>query len=988
MGDTTASGEAARMVITRFLGADRKGGKRLLNCTTPSTYRPCALIEDGNHLNLVLVNDGVATATSGAAKPVGLWLNVSLAPLVGAGVQAGSVAVVQELSSAGYWGEVSSLVTLTAPGYLLTGQLPPWAVMTVTIPLGRQVVTVLPATDDATLRAGANRGTNFGGAATLTVGTSITATHDTTSVALLRFDLAAVDGTALDCAVLELSVTAATAGPSVLLIVAVSALSWAQSSVTWVSAPGAVSVPAGAVAAVADNFARLDGGNTICGHITVRPGDVGALKRVDVTECVAANAGGAVTLLLARRMRNGLYTGNTSPAGGILADTLNGGASVAFASSEAADAAVRPALRLLLDYVPSPPPSPPPFPSPPPGAAAAVPSPPPPPLPPNQYGYTSTTTTTTSSSSESSSTADTDGVIAAAVSIASLMQAAGEDGSCASWVSPRLHEHVRVRGVVTARFPNASVPGFLIQDGGGPFSAVAVLLDPAHVGSLGGGAGMMPDAVGDDVAVVASVERFKQTTALQAVSSVELLRSNASLPPPVNVTTGSFVGGCAAAAERWRNMVVRFADVTLSLPPLAGSAELVLDDGSGPTMVEDHFLGLPTALAALAVEQAARACGVAHGDTIRDLVGVLMFDESQSDVALELGDPPLVELGIIVMDGVVQQLGVCPPPPPSPPPPPAPPPPPPLAQAQVPFTVSGIDPSTFSLAALQQAVSAALASSGGLHSWSLAPIDFPVTARMQLTGLAASPDGALANASDDALARALAFGGHAVLASRLTVDPVAAAARRSRAMLAGGVSGALDLALYGSQSAPTAGVMAAALAAAVADATPKGFFAQLSAAGVTLTVATLSTPPRVAVRFVVSVAFTGDAAALAGGSAFAAASAALGSGLSAALASVGVAFANVTITASPQPAPASDDDMTAAKKREIIGAVLGSVCGAGLIAAALTMHARRARRLGGADVRCDYAGKDLPAPAEHADEVQVVQPRLAALLHQADEAVA
>jgi hypothetical protein len=92
VGDTTKSGEAARLVISRMLGPDRLGGKRLLNCTTTTAYRPCALIQDGQQMHIVLVNDGVSTATSGSGKPQGLAIGVSLAPLaVGADLQDGSI---------------------------------------------------------------------------------------------------------------------------------------------------------------------------------------------------------------------------------------------------------------------------------------------------------------------------------------------------------------------------------------------------------------------------------------------------------------------------------------------------------------------------------------------------------------------------------------------------------------------------------------------------------------------------------------------------------------------------------------------------------------------------------------------------------------------------------------------------------------------------------------------------------------------------------
>ncbi len=91
VGDTTASGEAARMVISRMLGPDKKGRKTMLNCTTTSAYRPCALIQDGDIVHLVLVNDGVITATSGGGKGIALQVSVSLKSLLALDLQAGSL---------------------------------------------------------------------------------------------------------------------------------------------------------------------------------------------------------------------------------------------------------------------------------------------------------------------------------------------------------------------------------------------------------------------------------------------------------------------------------------------------------------------------------------------------------------------------------------------------------------------------------------------------------------------------------------------------------------------------------------------------------------------------------------------------------------------------------------------------------------------------------------------------------------------------------
>jgi hypothetical protein len=62
----------------------------------------------------------------------------------------------------------------------------------------------------------------------------------------------------------------------------------------------------------------------------------------------------------------------------------------------------------------------------------------------------------------------------------------------------------------------------------------------------------------------------------------------------------------------------------------------------------------------------------------------------------------------------------------------------------VPLTLSGINVTTFNATALQLAIAAALGSSSSLLSMNVTFIDYPVTAGLQLTGLAAPPSAALA----------------------------------------------------------------------------------------------------------------------------------------------------------------------------------------------------------------------------------------------------
>jgi hypothetical protein len=664
--------------------------------------------------------------------------------------------VVNELSSAGFYGEVSGLVTLTAPDYMITWPLPAWGVLSVTIPLGKQVVQTFAPTDDATLSAGANVGVNFGARTTLSVGTSVTAVHDTTSVAFVEFDMTGIDLNVVDAAILELTVATATSTTSLLNVMGITKdFAWSEGSVTWASAAAAnvLATPTGVISAVFQNFMPFDTGNSVVGHISVRPGDVGAVKRIDVTDFVLKDGDGIIGFIVYRRMRLNLYTGNTQPAAGIPADALNGGAVVSFVSKEGASGSA-PTLRLLMDYVPPPPPEPPspsprpprppppspepprppppspepppprpspprpprppppvppmppppppppppsppwapepiagysppppepppppPHPSPPPPKPPRPPPPPPPPPPPQPspppspplpppppppppsppltsppppppppYPVEVTTdsdcatdeclsTTESTTTDDATEAATTDG-LEDFVTIASLHATFGEDGRCSAWASPQADLLVAVNGTVTAVFSGAT-PGFILQDSTDAFSGIPVMLTAAQAANLSTGLGYLPDTPGMVVSVVASVGLFKESVALVNVMDVTVIAASGPLPAPVDVQTGSFSVGCTLAAEMYRNMVVRFTNLSMSLPPDVNTGEFYLDDGSGQVQVDDLFFDVPSQLGPWTING---TCGIALGDTIAEIIGIVLFDDTQSNLALELGE--------------------------------------------------------------------------------------------------------------------------------------------------------------------------------------------------------------------------------------------------------------------------------------------------------------------------------------------------------------
>ena len=574
-------------------------------------------------------------------------------------------------------------------------------------------------------------------------------------------------------------------------------------------------------------------------------------------------------------------------------------------------------------------------------------------------------------------------------SIASL-HTIGEDGSCPSWKSPFNNSLFILNGTVTATF-QASVAGFMLQDDVVPFSGITVLLSPTQLANLSTGLGFMP-AIGSSIQVTGLVGLYKQNVALLAVSDMQLLAASVPMPAPVDVDTGQYIGGCTLASEQYRNMIVRFTNVSLTGPPNPDTNELYVDDSSGPMQVDDLFLNVPSILGTFLPNA---TCGVSGNDTISQLVGITLFDDQQSNAALDMGEVALVELLVLSVGTVISSLPPCaspPPLPPPPPPPPYPPSPPPLASAGVPLTVSGINVATFNATALQAAITAAL-SSTSLLSVSVSITDYPVSASLQLTGLAAPPSGTLTNQTSAALRQSLAVAGYPVMVANLAVT--ATGARHLRRELLQ-TTGSFGIAIYGQSSAWAAGKMASAVASTTADPSARGLLSQLAVAGATAGGAALPSPPSVSVRVVVTASYSSAALS---GSAFAAAAAALNAGLPAALASLGVNGSVSSTPAPPSPplppsppSPPSPpvppmplfpppprpppppprppptlprEDGLSKADEHMVGGLLGGVVGFVLLAVALILWGRTRRTAPGAKAACMMA---IPATSLAEDD--------------------
>ena len=394
IGDASLSGETMAQMAPYLTG-----GKPLLTCAPPTSYTNfggylfCVTVQDNstgtNRYHMILNNDynGLGSSGGSASDPTSpapsgqaFALTVDFAGI--AGVSASSYAIINEVSSPSYFGEISDFISFQTRGSRqVTHTVPAFATIRITVPQNAQQQVVLTSTGSATLAAGANAAKNYGGSSYLTVATSTAASHESTSVAIVEFDLTGNTAASMasQMAILELTVASATANheASVLSVVGINpcAGAWSESTITWSGAKWVLNTPTGVIGAIVNNFVKLGPqpgagpGNAFVGHITVNAADAGVAKRVDVTPYVRSAAAGGMTkvaFLVARRFRtNGVCVGSSgcpnacvagvctsgpgNAAGPLPADDLDAGASVSFFSDDATAAQGQPTLRILAD---------------------------------------------------------------------------------------------------------------------------------------------------------------------------------------------------------------------------------------------------------------------------------------------------------------------------------------------------------------------------------------------------------------------------------------------------------------------------------------------------------------------------------------------------------------------------------------------------------------------------------------------------------------
>ena len=219
----------------------------------------------------------------------------------------------------------------------------------------------------------------------------------------------------------------------------------------------------------------------------------------------------------------------------------------------------------------------------------------------------------------------------------------GSDGAC--YHSAREGEFVRVEGYVTG----VSYDGFYMQD-----EVAAALYAGVWVYTGSGSSYLTNLTAGDKVGVEALVNEYYSLTELLVADTpaalVELL-STGHTPVPLATTTGAIGEGCTESGEAHEGLLVTVSGGVQLLSEANNYGEITIDDGSGPTQLEDSMLRTEAHL------QSILGATSLTGQSVSSVTGVIKYAFSSFEIH------PRDESDIVLVS----------PPPPLPPPPPTPP---------------------------------------------------------------------------------------------------------------------------------------------------------------------------------------------------------------------------------------------------------------------------------------------------------------------------
>ena len=263
------------------------------------------------------------------------------------GIDANTLIIV-ELVGNGYFGEVYGLLTpaaLNSSFYLRSSSL-----VRLTVQTGTQTVSTTAASSSCTLKAGTNSAVSSCSSSVVSVGTSNSTAHESTNVALLKFNLNQSTMSSIKKTVLNMSFVLASSNMAMtsnmtVMIVGLTNYT-ANSSPSWTNSGFLSALNSGtAIDHIYENFFNWSCSYNpqIAGHLTISSANFinGVTKLVDVSEYVSsviAKGLSSLTFVVFRPFRHEMIRiDNSTDYGTDLADDLSNGAVVSFSSASSAN---------------------------------------------------------------------------------------------------------------------------------------------------------------------------------------------------------------------------------------------------------------------------------------------------------------------------------------------------------------------------------------------------------------------------------------------------------------------------------------------------------------------------------------------------------------------------------------------------------------------------------------------------------------------------
>ncbi len=197
-------------------------------------------------------------------------------------------------------------------------------------------------------------------------------------------------------------------------------------------------------------------------------------------------------------------------------------------------------------------------------------------------------------------------------------QGSGED----CYPSPFYNQTVTFSGVVTHAGVATGYPDFWLQDPNDPLWSGVFFYDNS-----------VEPSVGDSLTITCSVDEYFGLTEMKNVSSFQIHSTGATLPSPVDITTGDLSGGCNVHGEAYEGMLVRLTNVTVT-QATNSYGEWFVNDGSGECQLDDFLYAYSAGL----------------GQSFDAIVGIVHYNygeyellpRSAGDIVEELSGPPTI----------------------------------------------------------------------------------------------------------------------------------------------------------------------------------------------------------------------------------------------------------------------------------------------------------------------------------------------------------